>query len=139
MHIVQLLLEIVDLLLDRSLPVELLLIALLGVLCFLGYFRDLDKFADRIGDQVISGAERVGREDLVFFLRRQVQIIRQRACEIADVFSLQDKAPCPKPPLIALYKLEKGGAEPGELLLLLALCHICGLRADGSRGGDPAV
>ena len=139
MHVVQLLLEIVDLFFQSGLPVELFLIVLLGRLGLLGYLGDLHEFIDRLCDQSAAFLSGIRRKNGVFFLRAQIQIFCKSAGQIIDVFALQYEASRPQSPLIALNELQQGGAQAAEKLLFLLGGQIRLFGADGCGGGQHAV
>ena len=138
-HIVQLFLEIIDLLLQGGFPVELLLIAFLRFLSFGRHFRNLHKFIDRAVYESISFPDRIRSEDLIFFLRRKVQILGQGRCHIVHIFALQDISPRPQSPLITLDKPEQGCAQFRKFRLLFILTHIFDRRTQDKRNMNSVI
>ena len=139
MHLVQLSLQVVDLFLDRCLPVELLLVVFLCILRLLGNLRDLHELADRCGDHGIPRLPGICCKDIIFLFRVQVQIIGESAGKIVDILSLKDEAARPQPPLISLDETKERGSQLGKLLLCFLLCQVVSFRAEGNGGGQPAV
>ena len=139
MHIVQFFLEIIDLLLQGSFPVELLLVALLCFLSFGRNFCDLHKFIDCAVYESISLPDRIRSEDLIFFLRRKVQILGQGGRHIIHIFALQDISPRPQSPLVTLDKPEQCRAQLRKFRLLFVFSHIFHRRTQDKRNMDSVI
>ena len=139
MHVVQLLLEVVDLFFQSGLSVELLLIVLLGRFGLFGYLGNLHKFIDRLRNQSAAFLPGIRCENGVFFLRAQIQIFRQSAGEIIDIFALQHEASRPQSPLIALNELQQGSAKAAEKLLFFLRGQVRLFGTDGCGGGQNTV
>ena len=139
MHLIQLLLQEGNLFFQRRLPVGLLIGLLLRVLRLAADLCQLDKFINRMLDQLRPLALGIRGNNPVFVLRFQVHIGRYCADDLREGMPVLDKRTRHHAPLKSLYKLEQAALRLFVHLPALLLRKVIHPRADAGVSRKNAV
>ena len=133
MHLIELLLQEINLLLQRILPVELLVRLLRCVLRLAGDIGFRDKPVDSLLNHVEALRFLVHLEKMKAFLRIQAQIGRQCCSSLLKALPPVDVLPCHQPPWELLQEFKQSSLHGVEALAHLLFRNILDILAQDGR------
>ena len=136
MHFIELLLQKINLLLQRILPVELLIRLLRCVLRLTGDIGLRDKAVDGLLNHVEALRFLVHLEKMEAFLRIQTQIGGQRCSSLLEALPAVDVLPRHQPPRELLQKFKQSSLHGVEALVHLLFRNILDILAQDGRHID---
>ena len=128
MHLVKLLLQKFDLLLQGRFPVELAVRILLRRLRLLTYLINSNQLINGTLDLFHPRLPRIFFHQLILFFPRNAQITGKRTCNLIKIFPAQNHRTCPHAPVKIFGKIKQFFPDPRKVFLFLFFIQIIDIR-----------